>query len=76
MDFAYGTLTPFGNPFHGASAIHAMRSEWSATPQQAVVWALPRSLAATEGIDLSFSSSGYLDVSVPRVSFAIPMDSG
>ena len=31
------------------------------------VWALPRSLAATCGIDVSFSSSGYLDVSVPRV---------
>ena len=31
------------------------------------VWAFPTSLAATMGIDLSFSSSGYLDVSVPRV---------
>ena len=34
------------------------------------VWPLPRSLAATRGIDVSFSSSGYLDVSVPRVAFA------
>ena len=33
------------------------------------VWALPRSLAATYGIDVSFSSSGYLDVSVHRVPF-------
>ena len=33
------------------------------------VWAPPRSLAATCGIDVSFSSSGYLDVSVPRVPF-------
>ena len=33
------------------------------------VWALPRSLAATYGIDVSFFSSGYLDVSVPRVPF-------
>ena len=31
------------------------------------VWALPLSLAATYGIDVSFSSSGYLDVSVHRV---------
>ena len=31
------------------------------------VWALPISLAATFGIDVSFFSSGYLDVSVPRV---------
>ena len=35
----------------------------------AVVWALPVSLAATGGIDYSFSSSGYLDVSVLRVCF-------
>ena len=31
------------------------------------VWALPRSLAATYGIEVSFSSSAYLDVSVQRV---------
>ena len=34
------------------------------------VWALPISLAATLGIDVSFSSSGYLDVSVHRVPSA------
>ena len=33
-----------------------------------MVWALPLSLAATQGIDVSFSSSGYLDVSVHRVT--------
>ena len=33
------------------------------------VWAGPVSLAATSGIDVSFSSSGYLDVSVHRVPF-------
>ena len=33
------------------------------------VWALSISLAATPEIDFSFSSSGYLDVSVPRVPF-------
>ena len=31
------------------------------------VWAPPLSLAATRGITVVFSSSGYLDVSVPRV---------
>ena len=36
----------------------------AATPP---VWAPPRSLAATCGITVVFSSSGYLDVSVPRV---------
>ena len=35
-----------------------------------MVWALPRSLAATYGIILIFSSSGYLDVSVHRVPSA------
>ena len=34
------------------------------------VWPLSRSLAATRKIDVSFSSSGYLDVSVPRVTFS------
>ena len=34
------------------------------------VWPLSRSLAATWEIDVSFSSSGYLDVSVPRVTFS------
>ena len=34
------------------------------------VWPLPRSLATTSGISFDFSSSGYLDVSVPRVPFA------
>ena len=33
------------------------------------VWALSISLAATLEIDFSFSSSGYLDVSVHRVPF-------
>ena len=32
-----------------------------------LVWALPVSLAATPGITVVFSSSGYLDVSVRRV---------
>ena len=32
-----------------------------------MVWAPSLSLAATDEIDFSFSSSGYLDVSVPRV---------
>ena len=38
-------------------------------PARRSVWALPLSLAATHRIDVSFSSSGYLDVSVHRVPF-------
>ena len=33
------------------------------------VWAPPRSLATTSGISVDVCSSGYLDVSVPRVAF-------
>jgi len=36
----------------------------------------PRSLAATDGVSVDFLSSGYLDVSVPRVRFLNPMYSG
>ena len=36
-------------------------------PERPPVWAPPRSLAATWGITVVFSSCGYLDVSVPRV---------
>ena len=40
------------------------------------VWAGALSLAATRAISVDFSSSGYLDVSVPRVASPGPMDSG
>ena len=36
----------------------------------------PRSLAATRGVSIDFLSSGYLDVSVPRVCSSNPMCSG
>ena len=68
--FAYGAFTLFGRLSQNLSARIAesvMRSE----PQRArtLVWPLSRSLAATYEIDVSFSSSGYLDVSVHRVPF-------
>ena len=69
--FAYGTVTRSGLLSQNSSARleeSIMRSE----PRGArtTVWALPVSLAATSGIDVSFSSSGYLDVSVHRVPSA------
>ena len=36
----------------------------------------PRSLATTNGVSIDFLSSGYLDVSVPRVCSKPPMYSG
>ena len=47
----------------------------SATPGRIPVWAVPLSLAATDGIDVSLFSCGYLDVSVPRVRSNSPMHS-
>ena len=47
----------------------------SATPGRIPVWAVPLSLAATDGIDVSFFSCGYLDVSVPRVGSYSPIHS-
>ena len=68
--FAYGAFTLSGwlSQNHSANACESiMRSE----PRSArtPVWALSVSLAATLEIDVSFSSSGYLDVSVHRVPF-------
>jgi hypothetical protein len=40
------------------------------------VWALPCSLATTKGVEVSFLSSGYLDVSVPQLASTRPMYSG
>ena len=69
-DFKYGAFTLSGRLSQNRSA-KLVESIPRSEPQHArtLVWALPISLAATPGIDLSFSSSGYLDVSVPRVPF-------
>ena len=71
--FAYGAVTRYGPPFQTVPlpACSPRRRPYNpglrvATPP---VWALPRSLAATGGIVVTFSSCGYLDVSVPRVGF-------
>src|SRR5258707_12421407 len=42
----------------------------------AQVWADPFSLATTQGVEVSFLSSGYLDVSVPQLASQRPMYSG
>ena len=66
--FAYGAFTLFGRSFQDRSAT-VSKSLVQSEPRNAriSVWALPISLAATFGIDFSFFSSGYLDVSVHRV---------
>ena len=66
--FAYGAFTLSGRLSQNLSARiteSIMRSEPRCA--RTTVWPLSISLAATLEIDVSFSSSGYLDVSVPRV---------
>ena len=67
--FGYGAITPFGRPSQ-AVRLRFDNPTPRPEPHPKVVWAPPLSLAATDGIDVSFSSSGYLDVSVPRVPFS------
>ena len=64
----YGAFTLFGRLSQNLS-ITVGKSIPQSEPQSArtLVWALSISLAATLEIDVSFSSSGYLDVSVHRV---------
>ena len=68
LDFGYGAFTLSGRLSQNLSPILSAPL-CSPLPRDAriPVWALPVSLAATPGIDVSFSSSGYLDVSVHRV---------
>ena len=70
LSVAYGAFTLSGRLSQSRSA-GLSESGPRSEPRNAriPVWPLPRSLAATCGIDVSFSSSGYLDVSVPRVPF-------
>ena len=53
----YGAITHYGQAFHPVPL----------SPHQS---AGPRSLVATRGVSIDFFSSGYLDISVPRVRLA------
>ena len=78
--FNYRVFTFFDGPFQIASSTPFLCNSMLSVlqPQEAslLVWANPVSLAATQGIAFAFSSSGYLDVSVPRVCLQYPMYSG
>ncbi len=68
LDFTYGAFTLSGLLSQNSSVI-LVRSIIRSEPCSArtAVWPLAISLAATFAIEFSFSSSGYLDVSVHRV---------
>ena len=66
--FTYVALTPSGAPSHALRLTPEIRcAVQTPRPLLIPVWPLPLSLATTRGISFDFSSSGYLDVSVPRV---------
>ena len=70
QSFAYGAITHYGRTFQTVPLpfINPMlRPRNPDTTVVVLVWATPRSLAATYGITIVFFSCGYLDVSVPRV---------
>ena len=70
--FVYGGLTLYAAPSQMLPLAFHVPSVGPTTPIQkpGPVWAIPRSLAATEGVSFYFLSYGYLDVSVPRVGSA------
>ena len=63
---------PLCRSFPAASTILLRAYTGPTTPPQhaGTVWALPLSLATTQGVSIDFLSCGYLDVSVPRVGSA------
>ena len=61
--FSYGAITLFGGPFQVASPTSFIYDSMCSVlqPQKAsfLVWAIPVSLAATQGVAVAFLSSGY-----------------
>ena len=75
MHFVYGAITHYGPTFQTVRLYMNLvtprdipnRPHNPSTTEVVKVWALPLSLATTDGITIVFSSWGYLDVSVPPV---------
>ena len=67
------SLVPLSNGF--GSAIVGFRRPSTPVVRRPPVWPLSSSLATTKEIEFSFFSSGYLDVSLPRVPSYETMDS-
>ena len=73
-DFGYATITLYSETFQTLRLSYFPMSP-ALQPQRVnpLVWPLPPSLAATEGISYDFFSSRYLDVSVPWVCSSATM---
>ena len=72
LGFSYRAITVSGAPFQATSNTVPcrVRGSYNPDPTRRSVWPVPVSLATTRGISFDFSSSGYLDVSVPLVCSA------
>jgi hypothetical protein len=73
QNFAYGAFTHYGGTFQSLQLFIVNPTLGPHNPRVTVVtlvWANPRSLAATDGISIDFFSCRYLDVSVPCVRLA------
>ena len=70
-------LSPSSEPLSRSfrSAIFGYRLPSTPCVRRPTVWPLSSSLATTKEIEFSFFSSGYLDVSLPRVPSYETMDS-
>ena len=71
--FAYGAVTRYGGTFQSLLLPILNPTLGPHNPRATVVvlvWAVPLSLAATDGISIDFFSWRYLDVSVPSVRLA------
>ena len=72
--FDYRAVTSYGGPFQTSSSTSFFCNSVQSVlqPQEAslLVWANPFR-CRTQGIAFAFSSSGYLDVSVPRICLLI-----
>ena len=68
--YMYGIFTLYDQVFQNVPfriILHMMQSYYPTNAETIVVWAVPRSLAATGGITVVLFSCRYLDVSVPCV---------
>ena len=67
----YVSLTLFARPSHVIQlVVFTFLSVLTLQSRRIKVWALPLSLAATQGISFDFFSCGYLDVSLHHVSLS------
>ena len=65
-DFVYRGITFSAAAFHQPLLSYfPIASVHTPDHKTDLVWAVPRSLAATKGVSIDFFSSRYLDVSVP-----------